>query len=179
MVKGKKLSDGERTMIVNAYKFFLKSRTEGNGATGRTRKLVKECLGTPESTVGRVWKAYNDHQDPGTAEYFTIMKQQEERRDRPQIYEVEDVAPTIASRAMSRLLRRLGYRYIKGENRHYLADSVQHVAFRATYLQRKIANRDKNNNPIRPEVYLDESSVNVNDVRGTTWLSGDRKRYAA
>ncbi|OWZ05111.1 hypothetical protein PHMEG_00022862 [Phytophthora megakarya] len=76
------------------------------------------------------------------------MKQQEERRGRPQSY--EDVAPTIASRSMSRLLRRLGYRYIKGQNRHYLADSVQNAAFRATYLQRKIANRDKNNNPIRP-----------------------------
>ncbi|OWZ01654.1 hypothetical protein PHMEG_00026915, partial [Phytophthora megakarya] len=76
---------------------------------------------------------------------------------------------------MSRLLRRLVYRYIKGENRHYLADSVQNAAFRATYLQRKIANRDKNNNPIRPEVYLDESY----HVCGTTWLGGNRKRHAA
>ncbi|OWZ14364.1 hypothetical protein PHMEG_00012172 [Phytophthora megakarya] len=80
---------------------------------------------------------------------------------------------------MRRLLRPLGYRYIKGENRHYLADSVQNSAFRATYLQRKNTNRDKKNNPIRPEVYLDGSYVNVNHVRGATWLSGDRKRYPA
>eukprot|EP00644_Phytophthora_capsici_P016403 jgi/Phyca11/117818/e_gw1.34.355.1 len=80
---------------------------------------------------------------------------------------------------MSRHLRRLGYRYMKGENRHYLADSVQNVAYRATYLQRKILNRDRNNNPIRPEVYLDQSYVNVNHVVGRTWLGPDRKRYAA
>ncbi|KAJ8517255.1 hypothetical protein ON010_g18344 [Phytophthora cinnamomi] len=80
---------------------------------------------------------------------------------------------------MARLLRRLGYRYIKGENRHYLADSVQNVAYRTTYLQRKVANRDRNNNPIKPEVYLDESYVNVNHVRGKSWLGSDRKRYAA
>ncbi|OWY98214.1 hypothetical protein PHMEG_00031070 [Phytophthora megakarya] len=68
----------------------------------------------------------------------------------------------ISRRSMGRLLRRLGYRYIKGESRHFLADSVHNVAYRATYLQHKVQNRDRNNNPIRPEVYLDESYVNTN-----------------
>ncbi|OWY99009.1 hypothetical protein PHMEG_00030070, partial [Phytophthora megakarya] len=66
-----------------------------------------------------------------------------------------------------------------GESRHFLADSVHNVAYRATYLQHKVQNRDRNNNPIRPKVYLDESYVNTNHVRGTTWLGDDRKRYAA
>eukprot|EP00644_Phytophthora_capsici_P000944 jgi/Phyca11/121003/e_gw1.43.157.1 len=79
---------------------------------------------------------------------------------------------------MSRLLRRLGYRYKKSEGRHYMADSVQNVAYRATYLQQKVANRDANNNPIRPEIYLDESYVNVNHVRGKTWLGVGHTRHA-
>ncbi|KAG7380193.1 hypothetical protein PHYPSEUDO_007647 [Phytophthora pseudosyringae] len=85
----------------------------------------------------------------------------------------------IARRSMSRLLRRLGYRYIMGEKRHYLAEIVGNVAYRATYPQRKLLNRDRNNNPILPEVYLDESYVNVNHVRGTTWLPPDRNRISA
>ncbi|OWZ08909.1 hypothetical protein PHMEG_00018477 [Phytophthora megakarya] len=69
---------------------------------------------------------------------------------------------------MGILLRRLGYRYIKGESRHFFPDSVHNVTYRATYLQHKVQNRDRNNNPIHPEVYLDESYVNTNHVRCTT-----------
>ncbi|OWZ00954.1 hypothetical protein PHMEG_00027754 [Phytophthora megakarya] len=54
---------------------------------------------------------------------------------------------------------------------------MQNVTYRATYLQRKLQNRDRNNNPIRLEVYLDKSYVNVNHVRGMTWLSPDKKLY--
>ncbi|KAG6942428.1 hypothetical protein JG687_00019063 [Phytophthora cactorum] len=60
-----------------------------------------------------------------------------------------------------------------------MADSVTNVAYRATYLKAKVANRDRNKLSIRPEVYLDESYVNVNHVRGSTRLCSDRKRYAA
>ncbi|OWY99574.1 hypothetical protein PHMEG_00029402 [Phytophthora megakarya] len=48
--------------------------------------------------------------------------------------------------------------------------TVHNVTYRATYLQHKVQNRDRNNNPIHPEVYLDESYVNTNHVRGTTWF---------
>ncbi|OWZ11032.1 hypothetical protein PHMEG_00016003 [Phytophthora megakarya] len=57
----------------------------------------------------------------------------------------------------NKLLKRLGCKYTKGEKRHYLAESVRNVAYRVTYLQWKLQNRDRNNNPIRPEVYLAES----------------------
>jgi hypothetical protein len=80
---------------------------------------------------------------------------------------------------MRRLLRKLGFTYIQGESRHYLAESDANVAYRATYLQRKITNRDGNGNPIVPEVFLDESYVNVNHVTGKTWLTSDRIRVAA
>lgn len=55
-----------------------------------------------------------------------------------------------------------------------MADSGHNVAYRATYLQRKLANRDATNNPIQPEVYLDESYVNVNHVASLTWLSSEK-----
>jgi hypothetical protein len=80
---------------------------------------------------------------------------------------------------MCRLVRKLGFTYIQGESRHYLAESDANVAYRATYLQRKITNCDDNGNPIVPEVFLDESYVNVNHVTGKTWLTSDRIRVAA
>ncbi|KAJ8527344.1 hypothetical protein ON010_g14917 [Phytophthora cinnamomi] len=58
MARGKKLSVGERTMIVNASKFFIKGRKEAKTLVGRTRKLVHNCLGMPPSTVGDAWQAY-------------------------------------------------------------------------------------------------------------------------
>ncbi|KAJ8540783.1 hypothetical protein ON010_g12443 [Phytophthora cinnamomi] len=89
------------------------------------------------------------------------------------------ISTQISRRPKDWMLRCLGYRYIKGDACHLMADSVQNVAYRAKYLQEKVANSDRTNNPLRPEVYLDESYVNVNHVRGATRLGADRKRYAA
>jgi hypothetical protein len=79
---------------------------------------------------------------------------------------------------MGRVLHRLGYRHRKGERRHILAESTVNVSYRATYLQTKMLNRDSDGNPVLPEVYLDESYVNVNHVEGKTWLSSEQTRFA-
>ncbi|KAG7382224.1 hypothetical protein PHYPSEUDO_005110 [Phytophthora pseudosyringae] len=143
-----------------------------------TRSVVAQCLGIAASTVSSVWAAYNDQERAEAAE---------KQRGRRRSCQDDEVAPVIrqyvnecneapsitakmvadevavqtniciARRSMSRLLKRLGYRYIMGEKRHYLAETVGNVAYRATYLQRKLLNRDRNNNPILPGVYLDES----------------------
>ncbi|POM77031.1 Adenylosuccinate synthetase [Phytophthora palmivora] len=58
MARGKRLRDSERAMIVNAYNFFLKGHQEDNKVSGRTRELVHQCLGTPTSTIGAVWRSH-------------------------------------------------------------------------------------------------------------------------
>ncbi|POM78429.1 hypothetical protein PHPALM_4038 [Phytophthora palmivora] len=118
MTRGKRLSDGERAMIVNAYNFFLKGRQEYNKVSGRTRELVHQCLGTPTSTIGASLYA----------------------------------PPFKYRRAMSCLLRRLGYRYIKGESRHYMADSVQNVAYRGSYLRQKFADVEYDEKHVKPQL---------------------------
>ncbi|RLN97448.1 hypothetical protein BBJ28_00025575 [Nothophytophthora sp. Chile5] len=82
----------------------------------------------------------------------------------------------IPVRSMRRLLRRMGLFHIRGKNRNYLAEREHNVVFRAAYLQKKLDNRDSNKNPVRPEVFLDESYVNVNHVAGKTWLTEDKVR---
>ncbi|RLN59917.1 hypothetical protein BBJ28_00016612 [Nothophytophthora sp. Chile5] len=75
----------------------------------------------------------------------------------------------IPARSMRRLLRRMVFFHIRGKHRNYLAERENNVSFRATYLQKKIDNRDENSNPVRPEVYLDESYVNVNHPIELVW----------
>jgi len=83
----------------------------------------------------------------------------------------------ISVRSMRRVLRRLGYRYLKGQNRNILAESPANVAFRAQYIQAKLDNRDANGFPMVPEVFLDESFCNLHHVAARSWLDASRVRY--
>ncbi|RAW23115.1 hypothetical protein PC110_g20449 [Phytophthora cactorum] len=68
MARGKRLSDDERAMIVNANKFFLKGRQEDGSVAERTRELVHQCLGTPTRTVALIWRVYKTHEGVDTSE---------------------------------------------------------------------------------------------------------------
>ena len=79
---------------------------------------------------------------------------------------------------MRRVLRRLGYRYLKGQARNYMAESSANVAFRARYLRERMSNRDASGKPIVPEVFLDESFCNLHHVAKRSWLDSSRIRFA-
>ncbi|RHZ20440.1 hypothetical protein DYB26_005501 [Aphanomyces astaci] len=64
----------------------------------------------------------------------------------------------------------MGFAYQKGQTRFYLAESTHNVAFRTTYLRKKLANRSDAGAPLLPEVYLDESFCNLNHSPGKTWV---------
>ncbi|KAE8879487.1 hypothetical protein PF005_g10713 [Phytophthora fragariae] len=78
---------------------------------------------------------------------------------------------------MRRICRKLGYVYVRGKKRHYLAESSASVAFRASYIKKLAKRPNKKGFPRNPEVFLDESYCNVNHVAGKTWLTADRTRY--
>jgi hypothetical protein len=79
---------------------------------------------------------------------------------------------------MRRVLRRLGYRYLRGEKRNYLAETASNVAFRVQYIKTKLKNRDSEGRPVLPEVYLDESYINQNHTASRSWVDKTRKRFA-
>ncbi|RHY52583.1 hypothetical protein DYB34_004471 [Aphanomyces astaci] len=70
----------------------------------------------------------------------------------------------------------MGFAYQKGQTRFYLAESTHNVAFRTTYLRKKLANRSDAGAPLLPEVYLDESFCNLNHSPGKTWVDETKKR---
>ncbi|ETM97439.1 hypothetical protein PPTG_20297 [Phytophthora nicotianae INRA-310] len=50
---------------------------------------------------------------------------------------------------MTPVLHELGFRHLKGENRHIYAETPGNVAFRRTYLEKKVANRVAVRGPMR------------------------------
>lgn len=83
----------------------------------------------------------------------------------------------ISARTMRRILRRMGMRYIREETRNILAESEGTVAFRATYLDKKLSNIDAYDNPSLPEVFLGESHCNLHHVSTESWVDVDKRRY--
>eukprot|EP00644_Phytophthora_capsici_P018269 jgi/Phyca11/127339/e_gw1.68.187.1 len=85
---------------------------------------------------------------------------------------------------MRRICRKLGFVYVRGKKRHYVAESSANVAFRASYLQKKLANRrGKTGRPCNPEVFLDESYCGriLQQIRtrsyATLSIGSDQKRH--
>ncbi|KAF4132127.1 Winged helix-turn helix [Phytophthora infestans] len=157
MAQGRKLSDEQIGMVIHAYKFFLAEKNEGYSRGKRTRSLVAQCLGVAASTVSAVWASHMKQEGASSAEesrgrprsfndgdaelairaYVNECNHQRQPITAKLVAEEVETRTSIriGYRSMCRLLRRLGYKYIKGEKRHYLAESAANVAYRATYLQ--------------------------------------------
>lgn len=70
---------------------------------------------------------------------------------------------------LGRTLQRMGLVYGKSRNKSALRERDEVVIARRAYLRTKRANRDAHGGTVRPEVYLDESYVNVNHSTPRTW----------
>ena len=82
---------------------------------------------------------------------------------------LEDNYERIAPATLSRTLQRMGFVYGKSRRKSALKERDDVLIARRAYLRAKIANRDPQGGTIRPEVYLDESYVNVNHSPERTW----------
>ena len=70
-----------------------------------------------------------------------------------------------------RTLQRLGYVYGTSRSKSALRERDDVLIARREYLRTKLANRSPHGGTVRPEVYLDESYVNVNHSTPRTWYS--------
>jgi hypothetical protein len=59
-----------------------------------------------------------------------------------------------------------------------LAESSNTVSFRATHLEKKRSNRREDMKPKVPEIYLDESYVNMHHTASKAWQTGAGDRCA-
>lgn len=79
----------------------------------------------------------------------------------------------IPDNTLLRALKRIGFTYGMSKRRSVLKESNYVIIARREYLRKKLANRKKDFNSIRPEVYLDESYINVNHSVEKTWYFVD------
>ncbi len=75
----------------------------------------------------------------------------------------------ISSATLGRALGRMGFVFGKSRRKSALREREDVLIARRTYLRAKLANRDAQGGTIHPEVYLDESYVNVNHSSERTW----------
>ena len=74
---------------------------------------------------------------------------------------------------LARALDRWGFEFGKGTRTQHLKEKDYIIAARHRYLRKMRNNRGLDNNPIRPEVYLDESYINKNHSNDFTWYSSE------
>lgn len=75
----------------------------------------------------------------------------------------------IALNTLWRTVQRLGFVYGPAKRRSTLKERDYVIIARRQYLRQKIGNRNGEEGTHRPEVYLDETYINVNHSNDTTW----------
>jgi transposase len=75
----------------------------------------------------------------------------------------------IPTATLGRALGRMGFVFGRSRRKSALRERDDVLIARRSYLRAKLANRDAQGGTIRPEVYLDESYVNVNHSSERTW----------
>ncbi|KAG4060759.1 hypothetical protein PC123_g4342 [Phytophthora cactorum] len=198
------LSPEEKTLVCNVYDYFVAEAKEGRSGGRNSRQRTKEATRFGKNTIFRVLRARNINPDTdfveSTAPSARGRKKLYNESDLNVIVreyvtaQNKAIKPTTAQlicnhiegvvgkcynvRTMRVWLNDMGFRHLRGQQRHYLAETTGNVAFQATYLQTRLSNRDPRNHPIQPEVFLDESCCNVNHVTGKTWLNEDKIRIS-
>ena len=192
--QGVEFTPDMRKMAVNVKLFFdnLKSNADslGNPAT----QLAASALGISQSTVKVIMAAYNKKGTDGldwsrsrqrgrpTYAVESGVVQPVRRfirkanRDGDQVnveiirrYMREELHCEVAHTTLWRALQRWGFEFGTGVRSAHLKESERIIILRRQYLRQKLANRDENGKPIRPEVYLDESYINKNHSNDNTW----------
>lgn len=82
---------------------------------------------------------------------------------------LEEHYEKIPSATLGRALRRMGFVFGSSRRKSELRERDDVLIARRTYLRAKLANRNPQGATLRPEVYLDESYVNVNHSSERTW----------
>lgn len=198
-MQGKKLTAEQKDLIVRVHAHF---KAELNGKKKQSDKTLRErvarCLGFGVTTVATVVAAHNKGVDfrakpPHLTRVSPIIQNFGEEirriiRDRNLRgvpvsarhirFDLQNSTGAVVSvRALRNVVRRLGFRYIRGTTRHLLAESVAVASLRATYLGMKLSNRKEDGKPDRPEVFLDESYVNMNHTVDKAWQIGNGDRH--
>lgn len=192
MVQGKAVDRRQRELIVLLKGHFDREKLRGpTVSTNDPMGRVADAMGLGKRTVQEIVTEYrrtrkladSDPATKGKPPYRvqpaleTVIRKQIRWRNRQGEHVslavlskwLEDNYERIAPATLGRTLRRIGFTYGKSRRKSALKERDDVLIARRAYLRAKIANRDPHGGTIRPEVFLDESYVNVNHSPERTW----------
>ncbi len=79
----------------------------------------------------------------------------------------------VSNQTLGNTLKRMGFVNGRSKRRNSLKERDYVVVARRKYLRKKLKNRKKGGGTYRPEVYLDETYINVNHSVENTWYFSD------
>lgn len=192
MSQGKAIDGWERQFVVRLKAHFDQERRQSSSvstqdpagrvaqALGIGRRSVKEILSTYRKT-GQVTVAalLSKGKPPYRIKpaLETVIRQRIRELNRQGLHvSIRSLSHWLSENyeaaphgTLGRTLQRMGLVYGKSLNKPALRERDEVLIARRTYLRAKLANRDLRGKTIRPEVYLDESYVNVNHSTPRTW----------
>lgn len=192
MPQGKAIDVRDRQFVVRLKDYFDQERHQGlSVSTQDPAGRVAKALGIGKRSVKAILSTYHHGgqiaapalESKGNPPYR--IKPALETVIRHRIRELNRHGNPISVRSLShwlsqnyeavpratlgRTLQRMGVVYGKSLNKPVLRERDEVLIARRVYLRKKLANRDPQGGTVRPEVYLDESYVNVNHSPARTW----------
>jgi transposase len=192
MPQGRAVDVRERQFVVRLKEYFDQERQQGpsvstQDAVGR----VAQALGLGKRTVKEILHTYRQTgqvalatlESKGKPPYriqqaleTVIRHRVRELNRRGSHVSVRSLAHWLSENyeevprvTLGRTLQRMGLVYGKSQTTSALRERDEVVVARRAYLRAKRANRQPNGGTVRPEVYLDESYINVNHSTARTW----------
>lgn len=193
MSQGKELTYEQKQAIVDVKKYMDQEKIQGKTVVTRNPALrTAQALNFSLSTVKAVLSAVNKnggvvektekkargHGEPKVSPHeITIVRQMiQDAALRGELVTIAKLVDWLNGRTISitpsalrRALLRNGFYFGKVRRRSALKEREDVVANRRKYLATLRANRDENGLTIRPEIYLDETFVQVNHRKQLTW----------
>jgi transposase len=192
MPQGKPVDLRERQLIVRLKEHFDEEKFQGPfvstmdpagrvaKAFGLGKRVVKEIVGNYHQT-GEVTAPQLESR--GRPSYRiqpaleTVIRREVRQRNREGSHVslaslsnwLDNHYEKVPIATLGRALVRMGFVFGRARRKSALRERDDVLIARRTYLRAKLANRDAEGGTIRPEVYLDESYVNVNHSSERTW----------
>jgi len=196
MPRGKAYTKGQKEFIVALKQSYDQERLEGNTvSTTDSANRVAKGLKVSLRSVKSILSEYNRTgklEDPSTnrgqppfsisSPLETVIRQRIRQLNQKGQYVstrslcgwiFQEHHIEIPHQTLWRTLNRMGFVHGDSKRRGVLKERDYVIIARREYLRKKLSNRKKTGRLIRPEVYLDESYINVNHSVENTWYFTD------
>ena len=196
MPKGRRVTSSSKTIIYNVYRYFERqSSKQKSTVPPKLSKKTADATGFSERTVNRVVaekrrleaspfpspsKRYKKTRERISVDDFdtdAIRRNVHEFYERREYPTLEKLLQVLKEKelfdggriSLWKLLRKMGFRYKKVNDKRYVYEQPRIIQQRHQFLRRMRRNRREG----RPVVYTDETWANAHDGHEKTWVEPD------